>query len=150
MPVIIPYSDPALLTECNYPLSLSSCTRLSSLYLNGIHLFLDEPLGPALHHLTSTFPTAEDGGGPRSIKICFSLDAGPAWESRINDVDWDAAGKALASLESRLDKGKDHWDVTMRIDSSYLVISEEEERRILDVAGRKLGRFVGILQLDIC
>ena len=136
--------------ECNHPLSLSSCARLSSLYLNGIHLFLDEPLGPALHHLTSTFPTAEDGGNPRSITICFTLDAGPTWESRIDDVDWEAAGKALASLESRLDKGKDHSNVTMKVDSSYLVISEDEERRILDVARRKLGRFVSVLQLDIC
>ena len=139
-----------MLTECDYPLSLSSCTRLSSLYLNGIHLFLDEPLGPALHHLASTFPAAEDGDGPRSIKVGFNLDAGPAWESRIDDVDWGAAGEALASLESRLDKDRDHWNVTMKVDSSYLVISEDEERSILDVARRKLGRFVAVLQLDIC
>jgi len=129
---------------------LSSCTRLSSLYLNGIHLFPDEPLEPALHHLTSTFPTAVDGGHPRSIKICFTLDVGPAWESRIDGVDWDAVGKALASLESRLDKVKDHWNVTMKVDSSYPITSKDEERRILDVARRKLGRFVDVLQLDIC
>ena len=78
------------------------------------------------------------------------MDAGPAWESRIDDVDWDATGKALASLESRLDRDKDHWNVTMKVDSSYLVISEDEERHILDVARRKLGRFVDVLQLDTC
>ena len=144
------YPDPAPSIECDYPLSLSACTRLSSLYLNGIHLFLDESLGPALHHLASTFPMAECGGNPRSIKIGFNLDTGPAWESRIDDVDWDAAGTALASLESRLDKDKDHWNVTMKVDSSYLAISEDEERRILDVAGKKLERFAAVLQLGTC
>lgn len=147
---IIPYSDSASLIECDYPLSLSSCTRISSLYLNGIHLFLDEPLGPALHYLASTLPTVEKSENPRSVKVCFTLDAGPAWENRIGDVDWDAAGTALASLESRLDKDKDHWNVTMKVDSSYLTISKDEERRILDVSGQKLERFTTVLQLDIC
>jgi len=142
MTTLIPHFDFLLLIECDYPLSLSSCTRLSSLYLNGIHLFVDEPLGPALHHLASTLPTAEDSEHPRSISICFTLDVGPAWESRIDDVDWDAAGIALTLLESRLDKEKDNWSVTM----GYLAISEDEERRILEVAGRKLGRFSTLLR----
>jgi len=128
---------------------LSSCTRLSSLYLNGIHLFLDEPLGPALHHLASTLPTAENGGRPRFINVGFILDVGPAWESRINDVDWDTAMMALTSLESRLDKDKDRWSITMRVDSSYLAVSEEEERQILDVAGQRLERFATALRLDV-
>ena len=93
---------------------------------------------------------AEDSENPRSIKLCFTLDAGPAWESRIDDVDWGAAEVALASLESRLDNDKDHWDVTMKVDSSYLAISEDEEQRILHLAGQKLERFVAVLQLDIC
>lgn len=74
---------------------------------------------------------------------------GPTWESRIDNIDWDAAGVALTSLESRLDSEKDHWGVTMKVDSSYLAISEDEERRILDVAGHKLERFAAVLQLDI-
>lgn len=145
---VTPRSD-SLLAECDYPLTLSSCTRLSSLYLNGIHLFLDEPLGPALHHLTSTLPTTKDSKTPRSIEIRFTLDVGPAWESHIDDVDWDAAGTALTSLESRLDDGKDHWGITMKVDSLYLAISEDEERRILDIAGKKLERFTAVLQLDV-
>jgi len=136
-------------TECDYPLSLSSCTRLASLYLNGIHLFPDEPLGPALHHLASTLPMTEDSVNTRSVNVCFALDLGPAWESRIDDVDWDAAEMALASLESRVDSDKDHWSITMKVDSSYLAISEDEERRILDVAGQKLERFAAVLRLDI-
>jgi len=139
---VIPHSDSPLLIECDYPLSLSSCTRLSSLYLNGIHLFIDEPLGPALYHLASTLPTAEDSEHPRSISICFTLDVGPTWESRIDDIDWDAAGIALTSLESRLDKEKDHWGVIMK----YLATSEDEERRVLDVSGLKLGRFSALLR----
>lgn len=145
----IPRSDSVLSIECDYPLSLSSCTRLSSLYLNGIHLFLDEPLGPALHHLVSTLPAAEDSENPRSIKVCFTLDMGPTWESHTDDIDWDAAGVALTSLESRLDSDKDHWSVVMKVDSSYLAIPEDEKRRILDVAGQKLERFAAVLQLDI-
>ena len=89
-------------------------------------------------------------GNPRSIKICFTLDTGPVWESRIDDVDWDAAGTALASLESRLDKDKDNWSVAMKVDSSYLAISEDEERRIFDVTGEKLEKFAAVLQLDTC
>jgi len=135
-------------TECNCPLSLSSCTQLSSLYLNGIHLFFDEPLGPGLHHLTSTLPRGKDTGCPRSIHVGFDLDVGPAWETHIDGVDWDAAGTALASLEPRLDEGKDHWSINVKVDSSYLPISEDEERRILDVAGQKLKRFSAVLHLD--
>jgi len=137
-------------TECDYPLSLSSCTQLSSLYLNGIHLFIDEPLGPALFHLASTLPGARDSGHPRSINVCFALDVGPAWARRIDDVDWDAAGAALTSLESRLDEGKDHWSIAVKVDSSYLSICEDEERRILEILKQKLERFSAVLQLDIC
>ncbi|KAF9647174.1 hypothetical protein BDM02DRAFT_3117413 [Thelephora ganbajun] len=136
-------------TECDYPLSLSSCTQLSSLYLNGVHLFLDEPLGPALHHLASTLPTPEASKHPRFINVCFTLDMGPAWASRIDNVDWDAVAVSLASLESRLDNNKDNWVVAMKVDSSYLPISGEEERQILDVAGQKLERFSAVLRLDI-
>ena len=146
---VIPHSDSFPSIECNYPLSISSCTRLSSLYLNGIHLFLDEPLGPALRNLTSTLPKAEDSKHPRSVNVCFTLDVGPAWESRIDDFDWDAAGVALTSIKSRLDSEKDHWSVTIKVDSSYLAIFEDEERRILGVAGQKLERFSDILRLDI-
>ena len=142
-------SDFILFIECDYPLSLSSCTRLSTLYLNGIHLFPDEPLGPALHHLVSTLPTARNSKVSRSVNVCFILDVGPTWQSRIDDVDWDAAGKALTSLESRLDNDKDHWSITMKVDSLYLAISEDEEREILDVARRKLERFSPVLRLDI-
>jgi hypothetical protein len=149
MVAIVPHSDSALLIECGYPLSLSSCTRLSSLYLNGIHLFLDEPLGLALYNLASTLPTAEDSENSCSVNVRFTLDVGPAWESRIDDVDWDAAGAALTSLESRLDNDKDHWSITMKVDSSHLSVSEDEERRIPLVAGQRLERFAAILQLDI-
>jgi hypothetical protein len=145
----VPQSDSVLLIECDYPLSLSSCTKLSSLYLNGVHLFLDEPLGPALHHLTSTLPTGEDSGVPRSVNVCFTLDVGPTWESRINDIDWNAAGTALATLESRLDNDMDHWSVMMRVNTAYFAISEDEERRILDVTGQKFGRFSSALRIDI-
>ena len=75
---------------------------------------------------------------------------GQAWESRIDDVDWGAAGTALTSLESRLDNDKDHWSVTVGVDSSHLAISGDEERRILGVAGQKLERFSSVLRLDIC
>lgn len=74
---------------------------------------------------------------------------GPTWESHTDDIDWDAAGVALTSLESRLDSDKDHWSVVMKVDSSYLAIPEDEKRRILDVAGQKLERFAAVLQLDI-
>jgi hypothetical protein len=149
MATVIPHSDSAMLIECDQPLSLSSCTRLSSLYLNGIHLFLDEPLGPALHNLASTLPAAKDSKNPRSINVCFTLDVGPAWESRIDDVDWGAAGTALTSLESRLDEEKDHWSIVMTVDSPYLAISEDEERHIPGVIGQKLERFAAVLRLDI-
>lgn len=56
---------------------------------------------------------------------------------------------ALTSLESRLDKDKDRWSITMRVDSSYLAVSEEEERQILDVAGQRLERFATALRLDV-
>lgn len=148
MTTTIPHSDSALLTECDYPLSLESSTRLSSLYLNGIHLFLDEPLGPALHHLASTLPRSKDGDHPRSINIGFILEVGQAWESRMDGVDWDAVGMSLTSLKSRLEEGKDNWSATMKVDSSYLSISEEEERRILDFAEKKLKTFSAALQLD--
>ena len=147
---VVPQSDFVLFIECDYSLSLQSCTRLSSLFLNGIHLFLDEPLGPALHHLASTLPTAADSEVSRSVNVCFTLDVGQAWESRIDDIDWGAAGMALTSLESRLDSDKDHWSVTVGVDSSHLAISEDEERRIFDVAGQKLERFSSVLRLDIC
>lgn len=141
--------DSVSFTECDRPLSLSSCTRLSFLYLNGIHLFLDEPLGPALYHLTSTLPGTKNSGHPLSINLCFTLDVGPAWASHIDDIDWDAAGTALASLESRLEEGKDHWSVTIEVDPSYLSISEDEERRIREALMQKLERFSAVLQLDI-
>ena len=147
--LLVPHSDSVLLIECDHPLSLLSCTNLSSLYLNGIHLFVDEPLGPALHHLTSTLPTGEDSEVPRSVNVCFTLDIGPTWESRINDIDWDAAGMALATLESRLDKDTDHWSVVIKVDTAYLAISEDEERRILDVTRQKFGRFSSALRIDI-
>lgn len=142
-------SDSVLLIECDYPLTLSSCTKLSSVYLNGIHLFPDEPLGPALRHLTSTLPAGEDSGVPRLVNVCFTLDVGPTWESRIDDIDWDAAGTALATLESRLIDDVDHWSIVMRVDTACLVISEDEERRILDVTGQKFGRFSSALRIDI-
>ena len=120
------------------------------MYLNEIHLFHDEPLGPALHHLASTLPTAAESEISRSVNVCFTLDVGQTWESRIDDVDWGAAGISLASLESRLDNDKDHWSVTVGVNSSHLVISKEEERRILEVAGQKLEKFSSVLRLDIC
>lgn len=145
----VPHSDSVLLIECDYPLSLSSCTKLSSLHLNGIHLFLDEPLGPALRHLTSTFPAGEDREIPRSVNVCFTLDVGPTWESRINGIDWDTAETALATLESRLLNEMDHWSIVIRVDTAYLVVSEDEERRILDVTGQKFERFASALRIDI-
>ena len=145
----VPHSDFVLSTECDYPLSLSSCTKLSSLYLNGIHLFVDEPLGPALHHLTSTLPTRENSEVPRSVNVCFTLDVGPTWEGRISDIDWDAAGMALATLESRLNDDMDHWSVVIKVDTAYLAISEAEERRIMDVTGQKFERFSSALRIDI-
>ena len=81
--------------------------------------------------------------------MCFTLDVGQTWESHIDNVDWDAAGIALASLESRLDNDRDQWSVAVRVDSSYLAISEDEERRILDVARQKLERFSSVLRLDV-
>ena len=130
-------------------MSLSSCTHLTSLYLNGIHLFIDEPLGPALHHLASTLPNAKDGDFSRSVHVGFTLDVGPSWETRINDVDWDGVGTALASLESRLEKDRDNWSITVDVDSSYLCFSRDEERRILGAAWQKLERFSSALQLDV-
>lgn len=91
---------------------------------------------------------AKDNGHPRSINVGFVLDVGAAWASRIDDVDWDAAGIALTSLESRLKEGKDHWGVTMKVNSSY-AISQDEERRILEVLKQKLEKFSTVLQLDI-
>ena len=90
-----------------------------------------------------------DRGIPRSVNVCFTLDVGPAWENRIDEVDWDAAGTALTSLESRLDNDKDHWCITIKVDSSYLAISEDEEQRVLDLAGKKLEKFSSALQLDV-
>ena len=84
----------------------------------------------------------------RSVNVCFTLDVGQTWESRIDDVDWGAAGTALTSLESRLSREKDHWSVTVAVNSSHLAISEDEEQQILDVAGRKLERFSSVLRLD--
>jgi len=75
---------------------------------------------------------------------------GQTWESRIDDVDWEATGIALISLESRLDNDKDNWSIMVRVNSSHLGISEEEERRILYVVGQKLERFSSVLRLDIC
>lgn len=57
---------------------------------------------------------------------------------------------ALTSLESRLEEGKDHWNVAMKVDSSYLTISENEKRRILGALKQKLERFSAVLQLDVC
>ena len=74
---------------------------------------------------------------------------GPTWASRIDDVDWGAAGTALTSLESRLEEGKDHWSVIIKVDSSHLSISEDEQRRIVEVLEQRLERFSAVLQLDI-
>jgi len=84
----------------------------------------------------------------RSVNVCFTLDVGQTWESRIDDVDWGATGTALTSLESRLSRDKDNWSVTVAVNSFHLAISEDEERRILDVAGQKLERFSSVLRLD--
>jgi hypothetical protein len=66
----------------------------------------------------------------------------------MDGVDWDAAGMALISLKSQLEAGKDNWSVTMRVDSSYLTISGDEEQRILDIAEKKLKKFSAALRLD--
>ena len=65
-------------------------------------------------------------------------------------MDWNAAGTPLTSLGSRLKEGKDNWSVTMKVDSSYLAVSEDEERQILGIAQRKLDEFSPVLRLDIC
>jgi hypothetical protein len=94
-------------------------------------------------------PRLKGSGDPRSINVCFILDAGPAWVNRIDDADWDAVEMALTSLKSRLEEGKDQWNVSVMVDSSYLSIPEDEERQILEVLKQKLDKFSAVLQLDI-
>lgn len=99
--------------------------------------------------MASTLPGIGDCEHPRSINVCFILDAGPAWANRIDDIDWNAVETALTSLESRLEEGKDQWSVTVKVDSSYLSISSDEERQILEVSMQKLDKFSAVLQPDI-
>lgn len=82
------------------------------------------------------------------MNLAFTLDPSPTWKVRIDEVDWDATVAALTLLESRLDPDRDHWDVSMKVDPSYLSASEDEERQILDIAKQKLGKFSAVLQLD--
>jgi len=85
-----------------------------------------------------TSPTAAGSEILHSVGIRFTLDAGQAWENRIDDVDC-VAGMPFTSPESWLGNCEDHWRVMVRVDFSHFATSEDEDRRILD---RYLSAFV--------